>query len=321
MFRSLFFVIAAFVAQLFTAPVPLQAQVPQIGSQVPGYYRIQLGRFEITALFDGTIQLDTKLLHNVEATDLNTLLTRMYVGTPKMQTAVNAYLVNTGEHLVLIDAGAGSLFGGNLGHILPNMAASGYTSEQVDLVLLTHMHGDHIGGLIDENDKPVFPKATIRAALAEGNYWLSREVAAAAPQERQHAFETAQAVAAAYQAKNKWQPFAEGTEIVTGIKAVKAIGHTPGHSGFAVESEGQQLMIWGDIIHAHAVQVLRPEVSIAFDVDQQQAVTTRKALLAQVAANGRLVAGMHLPFPGLGHLRAEGEGKYGWVPVEFAPTK
>lgn len=319
MFKSLFFVVVALVAQLFTAAATVQAQAPQVGTQVPGYYRMQLGRFEITALYDGAIQLDTKLLHNVEATDLNTLLTRMFVGNPKMQTAVNAYLVNTGEHLVLIDAGAGTLFGPNLGFIRKNMEASGYTPEQVDVVLLTHMHGDHLGGLIDEDGKPVFPKATIRAAQAEGDYWLSKEMAAAAPKERQHAFEIAQEGAAAYQAINKWQPFAEGNEVVPGIKAVKAIGHTPGHTAFAVESEGQKLLIWGDIIHAHAVQFIRPEVSIEFDVDQQQAVATRKALLTEVASSGTLVAGMHLPFPGLGHVRADGEGKYGWVAVEFAP--
>lgn len=319
MFRSLFFVVAALVAQVFTIPAPLEAQAPQVGTQAPGYYRMQLGRLEITALYDGAIQIDTKLLHHIETTDLDTLLSRMFVGKPKMQTAVNAYLVNTGKHLVLIDAGAGTLFGRNLGFIRKNMEASGYTPEQVDVVLLTHMHGDHLGGLIDKGGKPVFPKAIIRAAQAEGDYWLSKEVAAAAPKGRQHAFAIAREGAAAYQAKNKWQPFAEGTEVLPSIKAMKAIGHTPGHTAFAVESEGQKLLIWGDIIHAHAVQFIRPEVSIEFDVDQQQAVTTRKALLAEVVSSGALVAGMHLPFPGLGHVRADGEGKYGWVPIEYAP--
>ncbi|MDD2465050.1 MAG: MBL fold metallo-hydrolase [Desulfobulbus sp.] len=297
----------------------VQAQIPFTPTQVPGYYRMQLGRFEITALYDGAVQLETKLLQNVEQTDLKQMLAKMFVGNPKMQTAVNGYLINTGEHLVLVDAGAGSLFGENLGALRKNMKASGYRPDQVDTLILTHMHGDHIGGLNDEEDRPLFANATVWVAKMESGYWLSEQMAASAPKERQHAFAVAQEAAAPYQAEKRWQTFDEGTVLVPGIRAVKAGGHTPGHTAFAVESEGKKLLIWGDIVHAHAVQFARPEVSIDFDVDQQQAVTTRKALLQQVAARGELVAGMHLPFPGIGHVRAEGEGRYGWVPIEFAP--
>lgn len=318
MFRSLLFVVVALASQLFTMPAIVQAQAPQVGSQVPGYYRMQLGRFEITALFDGAIQLDTKLLHNVDAADLDTLLARMFVGNPKMQTAVNAYLVNTGEQLVLIDTGAGTLFGPNLGCIRPNLEASGHTPEQVDVVLLTHMHGDHLGGLNDEHGQPLFAKAKVWVAQADNDYWLNEQTAASAPEAKRAAFTLARDIAAPYQANGRWNTFAAGTVLVPGIRAVTASGHTPGHTAYAVESDGQKLLIWGDVVHAHAVQFAHPEVSIEFDVDQQQAIATRKALMAEMVNSRTLVAGMHLPFPGIGHVRAEGSGSYTWVPAEFA---
>nr|WP_321464718.1 MBL fold metallo-hydrolase [uncultured Desulfobulbus sp.] len=317
MFKSLFFVFASFIALLSVAP--LHAQAPPVGTQVPGYYRMQLGKFEITALYDGAVQLDTKLLHNIGQTDLHQLLARKFVGSPKMQTAVNAYLINTGEHLMLIDAGAGDLFGSTLGFIRKNMEASGYHPDQVDTVILTHLHRDHIGGLNDGDDKPFYTRATVWVAAAENDYWLSDTQAAAAPEGRRPGFETAKEASAPYRADKRWQTFSAGTVIVPGIQAVTANGHTPGHTAFAIESEGKKLLIWGDIVHAHAVQFSRPEVSIEFDVDQKQAIATRKALMAEVANRGELVAGMHLPFPGIGHVRADGAGRYAWVPIEFAP--
>jgi len=317
MFKSLFFAFASFISLLSIAP--LHAQAPPVNTQVPGYYRMQLGKFEITALYDGAVQLDTKLLHNVAQADLNQLLDRKFVGNPKMQTAVNAYLINTGAHLVLIDAGAGVLFGSTLGFVRKNMEASGYLPDQVDTVILTHLHRDHIGGLNDGNDKPFYTRARVFVAATESDYWLSDAQAAAAPEGRRPGFEAAKEASAPYRADKRWQTFSEGTVLVPGIRAVKANGHTPGHTAFAIESEGKRLLIWGDIVHAHAVQFTRPEVSIEFDVDQKQAIATRKALMAEVAASGDLVAGMHLPFPGIGHVRADGEGRYAWVPIEFSP--
>lgn len=133
------------VALLALAPLA-QADAPQAQTQVPGYYRAQLGRFEITALFDGAIELDSKVLKDAAAADLQRLLSRMFVGNPKMQTAVNAYLINTGNHLVLVDTGAAKLFGPSLGFVLQNMKAAGYEPAQVDTVVITHLHADHVGG-------------------------------------------------------------------------------------------------------------------------------------------------------------------------------
>ena len=295
------------------------AEAPKVQTQVPGYYRMMLGQFEITALYDGALELDTKLLHNTTPTELNRLLARMFVDNPKMQTAVNAYLINTGEHLVLVDAGAAKLFGPSLGFILQNMKAAGYEPAQVDTVIITHMHRDHIGGLADAEGRPLFPKAKILVAREDDDYWLSQKIADAAPVKLQSMFQTARDIAGLYQKSGQWQTFTEGSVLVPGIKSVRANGHTPGHTAFAVESGGQKLLIWGDLVHSHAVQFANPGVSFEFDVDRKQAVATRKSIFKAMAASKSLVAGMHLPFPGIGHVRADGKGSYSWVPIEFAP--
>lgn len=296
-----------------------QAEAPKVQTQVPGYYRYQLGQFEVTALYDGAIELETALLHNTNPAELNKLLDRMFVGNPKMQTAVNAYLVNTGKNLVLVDAGAAKLFGPSLGFTLQNMKAAGYEPSQVDTVIITHLHPDHVGGVADADGKPVFPKARILVAKEDNDFWLSQKTAEGSPAKMQPFFKMARDAAAPYLKGEQWQTFAEGSVLVPGIKAVKANGHTPGHTAFAVESEGQRLLIWGDLVHAHAVQFARPGVSIEFDVDQQQAIATRKSIFKTMAISKSLVAGMHLPFPGLGHVRWDGKESYSWVPIEFAP--
>lgn len=312
------FAAAGLAALLCFAPLA-RAEAPMAQTQVPGYYRMQLGQFEVTALYDGAIELDTKLLHDATPADLNRLLARMFVGNPKMQTAVNAYLINTGRHLVLVDAGAAKLFGPSLGYVLQNMKAAGYEPAQVDTVVVTHLHGDHMGGLNDAAGKPVFPQAKILVAQADNDFWLSQKVADAAPSQVQPFFKMARDTAAPYQSSGQWQTFVDGSELVPGIRAVKASGHTPGHTAYAIESAGQKLLIWGDLVHAHAVQFAKPGVSIEFDIDRKQAVITRRAIMMAMAASKSLVAGMHLPFPGIGHVRAEGKGAYSWVPIEFAP--
>jgi glyoxylase-like metal-dependent hydrolase (beta-lactamase superfamily II) len=310
------------LATALIALLPIaRADAPLAQGQVPGYYHYQLGQFQVTALFDGAIELDTKLLKNAKPADLQRLLSRMFVGNPKMQTAVNAYLINTGKQLVLIDAGAAKLFGPSLGYVLDNMKAAGYDPAQVDTVVITHLHGDHIGGLNDANGRPAFPKARVMVPRADHDFWLSQKVADKAPEGMKAFFKIARDTAAPYQGVGRWQPFNDGTTLAPGIRAVAANGHTPGHTAYAVESAGQKLLIWGDLVHAHAVQFAKPDVSIEFDVDQKQAIATRREVMKSVAESKTLVAGMHLPFPGLGHVRSEGKGSYTWVPIEFSPLQ
>lgn len=308
----------ALVSVLVTSWSQVWAQVPQLKTQVPGYYRLAVGDFEITALYDGQILLDTKLLRNARPGQMQDMLARMFRQNPTA-TAVNAYLINTGSRLVLVDTGAAALFGPTLGQVLSNLKAAGYDPSQVDTVLLTHLHGDHVGGLLGPDGQPAFPRATVHAPKAEAAHWLSPEMAAKAPPEAQRFFKAPQDATAPYRRTDAFKTFDGTTEVVPGIKALPSPGHTPGHTSYLVASKGQQLLIWGDIVHNAAIQFARPEVTIEFDSDAPQALRTRRALLKWTARDALMVAGAHLPFPGLGHVRAEARGHYSWVPLDFAP--
>jgi glyoxylase-like metal-dependent hydrolase (beta-lactamase superfamily II) len=290
-------------------------------TQVPGFYRVGLGDVEVTALYDGYVDLDSKLLKGASAKELQSLLARMFIYNSKgTQTAVNAYLVNTGTNLVLIDAGAAKCFGPTLGNIQNNIIAAGYELAQVDTVLLTHLHPDHACGLLTNDGKPAFPNADVRVAKAEADFWLSENIAAKAPKDNQPFFKMARDSVAPYASIGKFKTFNVGDTLVEGLSAVPTNGHTPGHTSYVVSSKSQSLIFWGDIVHSYAVQFVKPEVAIEFDTDSPKAIITRKKLFADAAKNKLWVAGAHLPFPGIGHVRTEPKG-YAWVPVEFGPIR
>ncbi|WP_347253622.1 MBL fold metallo-hydrolase [Leminorella grimontii] len=313
--RALLALLMAGCAMAAQASAPAKQE-----TQVPGYYRMPLGQFEVTALYDGYVKLGTNLLKDINAKDAKTLLDKMYVNSDNgVQTAVNAFLINTGEHLVLVDSGAAKCFGPTLGAIKSNLTASGYKPEQVDTVLLTHLHADHVCGITD-NGAMAFPNATVYVAKADADYWLSPEQAAKAPEAAKPMFATIQAAVAPYQAAGKFKVYQPGDSLQKGISVMPTPGHTPGHSSYLFTSGEQGLLVWGDIVHSHSVQFTRPEVSMEFDVDNKKAVETRRKLFANIAKTDLWIAGAHLPFPGIGHVGADAQG-YRWVPVEYSPFK
>jgi glyoxylase-like metal-dependent hydrolase (beta-lactamase superfamily II) len=298
------------------APSPALAEAPMAQAQAPGWYRMKLGSFEVTAVSDGTVKLPVdQLLTNIKPTTLEQLLARSYLKAP-VETSVNGYLVNTGNKLVLIDTGAAGLFGPTLGKLLANLKASGYKPEQVDEIYITHMHPDHVGGLM-EGGKMAFPNAVVRAHVKEGGFWLSETNLAQAPADAKGFFQGAMASLNPYVAAGKLKPFDGETELVPGIRAIPATGHTPGHTVYAVESEGHRLVVWGDLMHVAAVQFVQPAVTIAFDVDSKAAAPQRIKHYADAAKKGYFVAVAHVSFPGIGQLRADGKG-YDWVPANYS---
>lgn len=303
---------------LFT--VAAHAGMPQQKTQVAGWYRFMLGDFEITALYDGYIDLDTAVLQHVKKDEIARGLSRAFLPAgDKMEGSVNAFLVNTGNELVLIDSGTGKVFGPTLGFVLQNLKAAGYDPAKIDKVLITHMHGDHLGGILTPEGKIAYPNAQIQTCQLESNYWLDEAQLAKAPKDRQDSFRMAQSTSAPYRASGQWKPFAPNAQIVPGIRAL-AGGHTPGHSSYLVESKGQRMIVLGDVIHFGPVQFARPEISVAFDVDEHAAIAARRELFAQAAKDRTLLAGAHLSFPGVGHIRVSGEG-YEWVPAGFSPIR
>jgi glyoxylase-like metal-dependent hydrolase (beta-lactamase superfamily II) len=306
--------VALMAALLFGAAV--EAAAPQQKTQAPGYYRMMLGDTEITTLSDGTFPMEAdKLLTDITPKQLDAALARSYLKGP-IETSVDAFLVNTGPKLVLIDTGAGVLFGPTVGKLLGNLRASGYRPEQIDEIYITHMHGDHIGGLLLDG-KIAFPNAVVRASQQEADFWLSKSNMDAAPKDRKDAFQAAMNMLNPYIAAGKFKPFNGDAELVPGIRSLAAPGHTPGHTLYAVESKGQKLVLWGDLMHVAAVQFPNPAITIRFDTDSVSAAAQRKKAFADAAAHGDWVGAAHLPFPGIGHLRAAGSG-YVFVPVNYS---
>lgn len=306
------------------ALLPLLASAAPVAKQqeqVPGYYRMNLGEFEVTALYDGYVDLDPALLKGIDDDNLDALLSRMFVSAENgVQTAVNAYLVNTGTELVLVDVGAAQCFGPTLGNIASNLKASGYQTEQVSMVLLTHLHPDHACGLRNSDGSATYPNATVYVPRAEAAYWLDAELAATMPEAAQPFFKMAQAAVEPYQSQKRLKQYGRDTELMPGLRTVPTNGHTPGHNAYLFQSEGQDLMVWGDIVHSHTVQFARPDVTIEFDVDSEKALATRKDMFNDAAKNRFWVAGAHLPFPGLGHVRRDGAA-FAWVPVDYGPLR
>ncbi len=291
-----------------------------VKTQAPGYYRMMLGDFELTALSDGTLALPvTELLTNTTPEKVNKALARASL-KGLVDTSVNGYLINTGTKLVLIDTGAGALFGPTVGHLVNSLKAAGYQPEQVDEIYITHMHGDHVGGLMS-GDMLVFPNATVRADKHDADYWLSQANMDAAPKDAKGSFQAAMASLNPYIAAGKFKPFDGATELVPGVRAMPSPGHTPGHTTYVVESRGEKLVLWGDLMHVAAVQFAEPSVTVRFDVDSTAAAKARKLAYADAAKSGYWVGAAHLAFPGLGHLRAEGSSGYLWIPANYSSLR
>ncbi|MBO0144519.1 MBL fold metallo-hydrolase [Agrobacterium sp. Ap1] len=305
------------------------AKAPMVGTQAPGYYRLALGKFEVTALSDGTHPFPvhkvlTKRLSGADAAipldeaspgEADARLAEEKLAAP-VEGSINAFLINTGSKLILIDSGAGSLYGDCCGHLVENLRAAGYAPEQVDEVLLTHLHADHVGG-IAPNGKIAFPNATIRVSQTDADYWLSTEREKAAPALLKSMFDGDQQSLAPYIKAGRFKAFSYDQPLEPGIRAIASPGHTPGHSFFAVESEGQKLLLWGDVVHVAPVQFPDPAVTVAYDSDPAEASAERTKIYADAAREGYWIGAAHISFPGLGHVVAK-DGHFLWLPANYS---
>jgi glyoxylase-like metal-dependent hydrolase (beta-lactamase superfamily II) len=277
-------------------------------NQAPGWFRYRLGGFLVTALQDGSIHLPVGSYRGMPADRMQALVPHPMAADPSgVPTSVNAYLVDTGAHRILVDAGNADCYGWHLGGLIANLKAAGYRPAAIDIVLLTHLHGDHVCGLV-AGGKRIYPRAAVWVAAEEAAYWLDPANQRTPPQVR--------AALALY--GRDVHTFHAGDTIVPGMTIVPIPGHTPGHTAFRFTSNGAALLLFGDIVHNHFLQFAHPEISVMSDFNPAQAVATRQRLFAELAAENTVVAGAHLPFPGIGWLRRDGDG-YAFTPVEFAP--
>ncbi len=296
--------------------MPDAALVSKQNRQAPGFYRGMLGAFEITALSDGNAprHMD-RVLSNPDialaeyAADHEAL---------PVNLSINAYLINTGSHLVLIDTGAGELLGPTSGLLISNLNAAGYRPDQIDTVLLTHIHSDHSGGLSIGGVRQ-FPNATVHIDRRDLEYFVTGKDHPGQSSVLRTIIQQSRATVGPYVDAKKIALTKDGDEILLGITARSQPGHTLGHTAYLVQSEGHEMLFWGDIIHSSEVQFEHPEVTVQYDVDPNEAAKTRLREFEFSVDRGILVASDHISFPGLGHVRKSGSG-YRWVPIPYCAT-
>lgn len=282
--------------------------------QAPAHYRFSVGGLRVTALCDGHLALPPTLFPALTEADAASLAAAAFLPPGPMATAVNAFVIESGGRLVLIDAGVGPSRGPATGRLPAELRAAGFDPAAVEAVLLTHMHVDHCGGLLDAAGQKVFANAELLVAEAEQRFWAEPGLAARMPASSGPGIAMANAALDAWRGRTTL--FTAG-EVAPGISAVPLPGHTPGHTGFLLADGADSALVWADIVHIAAIQFPHPEWGLVFDIDQTQAAATRARVFDQVASERTRIAGMHLGFPGLGHVAREAGG-WRYVPAPWA---
>lgn len=311
----------AFVSGFISSP-HAQTAAPKLGKSQAGFYRMKVGDFEVTALSDGTLSLPIfDLLTNVQPGEIQKRLSEGFVKAP-LDISVNAYLIkppgNTNK-LILVDAGNGAIEDRpTLNKLITNLKTIGYEPKQITDILITHIHTDHTGGLMD-GTRIIFPNAVVHADKREIDFWLNpanQDKSKGNREQIVRLFREAALKVKPYFDAGKVKTFDGDAQLFSGIRSVATPGHTPGHSFYALESNGEKIVFWGDVMHVAEVQFPNPAVTIRFDSDSVAATAQRKKAFADAAKNGYWVAPSHVSFPGIGHLRAEGGG-YRWIPISY----
>ena len=310
---------AATLAYMAGSFAPLIAQnAPNFGApsvvQV-GFRKQKLGDMEIIALNDGVARrpLAAEFVRNAPLAEVQALLKSQNLPTDYIDVPFTAFLVVAGNRRILMDTGFADNGGPTTGRLMANLNAAGFKAEDIDTVILSHYHGDHINGVRNKAGQLVFPKAKLMVPTVEHAFWMDDARMAAAPEAMRGAFQAVRRIFNGLPADQLIQ-FEPGKEVLPGISSVAAFGHTPGHTLFRVESKGEKFAYLADITNIPELFARNPDWAVQFDMNADAARDTRRKMFEMVIAERMLAGGFHFPFPAFGRVEKLGNG-YDFKPV------
>lgn len=308
--------LAAYAAGSF---MPLGAQsAPSFGApsvvQV-GFRKQKIGDVEVIALNDGVTRrpLAAEFVRNAPLGEVQELLRSQNLPTEYLDVPFTAFLVVSGNRKVLMDTGFSDNGGPTTGRLVSNLNAAGYKVEDIDTVILSHFHGDHIMGVRNKAGQLVYPNAKIMVPSVEHAFWMDDSRMAAAPEAMKGAFQTVRRMLGGL-TDSQMVKFESGSEVVPGIKSIAAYGHTPGHTLFMVESKGEKFAYVADITNVPQLFARNPDWAVQFDMNAEEARVARRKVFDMIVADKVMAGGFHFPFPAFGRVERLGNG------FEFKPV-
>lgn len=304
--------LAALAAGSAAQAATAQRDVPRAA-----FRRFKVGDIEVNVLFDGGMQMPAanipRFFVDADMAEIERMRERSFHLEAGLHQPVGAYLVNTGRNLVMVDTGGHSSVFPTTGRMMESFVATGYRPEQVDTVLLTHIHPEHALGLVGEGDGRAFPNAQVWVTEEDHALWMAEDAVSRVPQGINFVNAARRAMTPYRGERTRLYPMARTQEIVPGITVVPAPGHTPGHVSYRLSSGSEQMLIWGDVTHQTVIQLARPRWRLSIDVDRDMAVQSRLRTLDMLATDRILVGGTHLPWPAAGRIIREAPESYAYV--------
>lgn len=316
---------AALAAAPLLPAIPAKAAAPMADKQAPSFYRYKLGDAQVTVVSDGvnTFALPETLVVNAKKDEVNAALDKAFLPKDKMSVHFAPLVINTGGKLVVVDTGNGpgafASSKGNVGQFASNLAAAGIDPKSIDIVVISHFHGDHINGLLTADNAAAFPNAEVMVPAVEWKYFMDDgEMGKQTSDRMKGVFANARRVFDAG-LKKKVTPYEHGKDVAPGLQAVATLGHTPGHTSFILSSGSDKIFIQSDVTNHPALFVANPGWHLMFDQDPQMAEATRRKVYDMLVSDKMRVQGFHYPFPAMGYVEKDGTG-YRLVAAPWSPV-